>query len=304
MRKENTPGRREELIRLYRRLSHRITPLPAGREATTRGLHGIRAILFDVYGTLLVSASGDIDAASAMDPADALQKALASCGLAPAADAGAIGAELLELEIRRRHALLRAGGCDFPEIDILSVWDAALRELFKMGRIAAPADAWSLPGLAIERECRVNPVWPMPGAAETLGILRRHGLRIGIVSNAQFFTPIAIEALFGTDVVDLGFEPALTAWSYEIGEAKPGLTPFLKPLDRLQAEGFRPDQIAFIGNDCLNDLVPAQKLGMQPILFAGDRRSLRLRESDEHCAPVRQNATVITGLSQLPELLV
>jgi len=48
--------------------------------------------------------------------------------------------------------------------------------------------------LAVEYECRVNPVWPMPAALETIETLRARGFRLGIVSNAQFYTPLIIEA--------------------------------------------------------------------------------------------------------------
>jgi putative hydrolase of the HAD superfamily len=162
--------------------------------------------------------------------------------------------------------------------------------------------AQTIARLAIEYECRVNPVWPVPGATDALMTLRDRRLRLGIVSNAQFFTPLAIEALFGATPAGLGLEPALTAWSYQVGEAKPSPRPFLKPIERLTAEGYRPDQIAFVGNDRLNDLLPAHELGLRPILFAGDLRSLRLREADARCQSIRL-AAVITDLRRLPDLL-
>jgi len=211
---------------------------------------------------------------------------------------------MFEHEIRRCHAALRAKGRECPEVDILSVWANVAKRLHGAGLIASGPDEATLARLAIERECRVNPVWVMPGALETLALLRERGIRLGIVSNAQFFTPIAIEALFGMPPAALGFDGDLTAWSHQLGEAKPGLGLFRGPLEKLTAEGCTPDHIAFVGNDCLNDLFPAQTLGMRPILFAGDRRSLRLRESDARCNAVRQTAVVITDLSQLQEAVV
>ena len=51
----------------------------------------------------------------------------------------------------------------------------------------------------------------MPGAAETLAALQQRGLLLGIVSNAQFYTPLMIEALLGKPPGELGFLPELCA---------------------------------------------------------------------------------------------
>ncbi|HPA20308.1 MAG TPA: HAD family hydrolase [Verrucomicrobiae bacterium] len=294
--------RTADLLDLFRRLSRPLEPVPTDEQSGPRILRGVRAVLFDVYGTLLISASGDIDAAGEVEPAGALQETLQSCRLSPQPDAGAVGSAAFKDEIRRRHAALRDDGRHYPEIDILSVWNAVVDQLVTGALISAKPSAQTVARLAIEYECRVNPVWPMPGAARALMSLRDRDLRLGIVSNAQFFTPLAIEALLGAAPASLGLEPALTAWSYQAGEAKPSPLPFLKPIERLAADGLQPDQIAFVGNDCLNDLLPAHELGLRPILFAGDRRSLRRREEDARCKRIRV-AALITDLRHLPDLL-
>jgi len=53
-----------------------------------------------------------------------------------------------------------------------------------------------------------------------------------------------------------------------------------------------------VGNDMLNDIMPAAKLGWQTTLFAGDQRSLRLRRDREECRMVRPHL-VISDLRQL-----
>lgn len=287
-----------DLVERFRQLSLPLESIPAGISPATQPIPGIRAILFDVYGTLLVSASGDIHAAKAADPAAAMQEALDACALAPEPGAGAAASAALEAEILRAHEALRERGVCYPEVEILAIWDAVVGALAIGGLIRREPPPAALPALAIEFECRVNPVWPMPGATETIASLRDRGIRLGIVSNAQFFTPIAIEALLGAAPETLGFEPPLTAWSYQHGEAKPSHGLFAGPLAQLERDSIRPGQTAFVGNDRLNDLLPAQELGIRPILFAGDRRSLRLREGDPRCANVRE-AAVITRLDQL-----
>ena len=58
------------------------------------------------------------------------------------------------------------------------------------------------------------------------------------------------------------------------------------------------DQVAYIGNDRRNDMAPAQDVGFQTILFAGDARSLRMRDDDPTCNHVQPDLR-ITHLDQL-----
>ena len=152
-------------------------------------------------------------------------------------------------------------------------------------------------------ECGVNPVWPMPGLDRTLAKLRTGSLALGIVSNAQFYTPIIFEALTGSVPEEAGFLPDLCAWSYLLGEAKPSPALFAPVGEALRSRGIKPREAVYVGNDMLNDVATARQAGMKTVLFAGDRRSLRMRDKDPRCAGTRPDA-VITELAQLPDLLV
>ena len=154
--------------------------------------------------------------------------------------------------------------------------------------------------VSVEYECRVNPVWPMPGILETLTGLREHRITLGIVSNAQFYTPLMFPALLNQTLGELGFAPELCAWSFELGEAKPSTALFHAALKPLRSTcGILPEETLFVGNDMRNDMWAAAQCGVKTVLFAGDRRSLRLREDDPRCAIFQPDA-VITAL---PELL-
>ena len=74
--------------------------------------------------------------------------------------------------------------------------------------------------LALEYECLVNPVWPMPNIEQCLEQLRGRGLRLGIVSNAQAMTRELFPALVGKTLGELGFEEKLQFFSYLYGESK------------------------------------------------------------------------------------
>jgi putative hydrolase of the HAD superfamily len=67
--------------------------------------------------------------------------------------------------------------------------------------------------------------------------------------------------------------------------------------------GFESNEILFVGNDMLKDIYPAKEMGMQTALFAGDSRSLRLRQED----PRLQNLTpdyIVNSLEQIMGIIL
>lgn len=292
------PDTRAELIARIRHCNRPLEPIPTGHPVDLRPLPGIRAVLFDVYGTLLVSASGDVGSAHETTRAEALRAALEEAGLIAPGGTLPPAHGLLERIILDHHARARNEGIEYPEVDILAVWSDALAALG-----LPPATPRDLQRLAVAYECATNPVWPMPGMVDVLNELHHTPLPLGIVSNAQFYTPLALEALTGRGLPELGFDPGLCAWSWQLREAKPSTRLFQVVLRRLERRlNISPHQVLYVGNDRLNDIWPARRLGMQTVLFAGDRRSLRLREGDPRVAGEPPDRTV-DMLSQITVLL-
>lgn len=318
----------ETLLARIRDLSTPLAPKPTGIEPLLAALQGVKAVLFDVYGTLLISASGDIGHdSSGMEPI-ALGALLTMAGIEPGAEKTAdsleraasrtgrphqdwhqdwhqdrqapplgIG-ERLSAAIEAEHEARRAGGTGYPEVDIRSIWAAVLAEL------GLRPTAQQVQKIALEYECRVNPVWPMPGLANLLSALRQHDLVLGIVSNAQFYTPLILEAFLGQPPAALGLESGCSAWSYQLREAKPATAIYQVALDGLaRSHGIRPDQVLFIGNDRRKDIWPAGQLGLKTALFAGDARSLRLHEQDRALAGVAPDR-VLTELAQVLQIVI
>jgi putative hydrolase of the HAD superfamily len=143
----------------------------------------------------------------------------------------------------------------------------------------------------------------MPGLPETIARLRERALVLGIVSNAQFYTPLIIEAFLGRPPTALGLDPECSAWSFRLGIAKPSTAIYRPAIDGLQrVHGISPEQVLYIGNDQRNDIWPASRLGLRTALFAGDARSLRLREDDPALTGIEPDR-VVTELLQVPELI-
>lgn len=277
---------RDDLADLIRALSLPLQPRPTNAVPDIEPLDDIRALLFDVYGTLVISASGDIGLAGEPDAQAHFEAALAAVGIqAPAA----AGPAKLEQVIRTFHVERNAAGVAFPEVDILGIWGEVLPSQEDLAR------------LAVEYECRVNPVWPMPGLARVLDDLRRRDLVLGIVSNAQFYTPLMLEALLYSSLDDLGFDAACCAWSYRLLEAKPSTRIYEEALAGLKGvHGIAPAEVLYVGNDMRNDIWPASLTGCRTALFAGDARSLRLRKDDPRCAGVLPDR-IVTDLRQITD---
>lgn len=306
-----TDYRRTELAELVRGLSRPLEPRPTATRPRRARLRGVKAVLFDIYGTLLISATGDLGVHSENLPEEALEQALVSSGFTPApgreslAAAARSGATRLVDAIEEAHARRRVEGVDYPEVEIREIWNVVLMSLREETLIAE--GSWTserLERLAIEYECRVNPVWPMPGTRPLLDTLKQRDFALGIVSNAQFYTPITLGALCGGSLEELGFRPELCSWSFSRRVAKPSVTIYeavLEPLRR--STGMRPNETLYVGNDMLKDVWTAARAGCRTALFAGDARSLRLREDDARTMGLRPDI-VVTELAQLPACLV
>lgn len=294
--------RHASLIQLFR---DRTKPLPAApakvEKRIPNAIGRVKAVIFDVYGTLIRSGAGDISLAQPANQSEIIRRLLQSGGF-ELAKSSANYASQFNQEIQRRHQESRRQGMDFPEVDILEIWSALIRQWTRQNSIN-PLGLSNLRRLAIEYECAVNPVWPNEGCREIIDHCRRAGLRLGIVSNAQFYTPLMLEALLGKTPSALGFHPALQLWSYLEKRAKPDPALCETIARRLQSQfRIQRKETIFIGNDMRKDIWSAQQAGLRGVLFAGDRRSLRLRLDDVRCRNLKPYA-VVTSLLQIRELL-
>jgi putative hydrolase of the HAD superfamily len=138
----------------------------------------------------------------------------------------------------------------------------------------------------------------MPQLTKMLTFCRKQKLLLGIISNAQFYTPMLFKWFCNSDEQNLGFDPGLLFYSFEYRVAKPSPALFEMAADKLNARGIQPVEILYVGNDMLNDIYPAHIVGFQTALFAGDRRSLRLRTEDPRCAELSPEL-VLTDLGEL-----
>jgi len=293
----------ELLIKRIRELTTPQTPLPTDQKPQLQQLDSIKSVVFDVYGTMFVSSSGDIGLMEEhSDDEQAFYQGLESLDVDfKEWETAQEGVKQFRQVINDTHKRMKTEGIPHPEVDIVHIWHEVFRMLSEKGLLTYVDDFDFLKKFSVEFEIRFNPPWPMPGLQETLSQFRDQNYKLGIVSNSQFYTPLSIRALMNQSLEELGFYPDLLQWSYKNSMGKPSIGLYELLVETLRdAYEINPDEVLYIGNDMLNDVYPAHELGMKTALFAGDQRSLRLREGHPECQQLRPDL-VITELPQILE---
>lgn len=284
-------------IRSKKDLFTPMVPIPTDIKPNLEFNAHIKAVLFDIYGTLLISEAGDIGLTSLGQKDEEKKFTLKAANNEKELSFDEIRSRLTDI-IRRHHkSILDASDkIIYPEVDIITVWSELFQECnlndFSINHISRAS---------LYFEILSNKVDLMPGVSSIFEYLRESDLNLGIVSNAQFYTPLLMEYLCDASLEKLGFSEDISSWSYKIGCGKPDPIIFCNPIETLNKSGIQNHEILYIGNDMLNDISCAASYGLKTVLFAGDKRSLRLREDDER---VKGSADyTITDLMQLKQIL-
>ncbi len=299
--------------RRQRRKRHAI--VPARIPARLRKIKHAGAILWDVYGTLLALPVGDLE--RTLDQKETMFKAFKQTAREFGFDRftnGNPAENLMELyvrEIEKTHRRKRGHGVFSPEVKIEQIWLRIIRRLETSGYKPDGGAKTDL-DLAFRVAYFFDDVYQAkalyPGTRKVLEGIKNLGLRQGIISNAQFYTPIALKMLLGqsgcraADPMKHLFDSRLVFFSYRLGVSKPNPLGFEKARSRLQSMGIEPARVVYVGNDILNDMIPACKVGFRGVLFAGDRESLRLRKDHPDCRGFKPEA-VIKSLPQLLDVI-
>ena len=273
------------------------TPEAVEYASKTQRLHDVRAVICDVYGTLVNYWRDDFNTPQRKEAAllHAFRRVADRFGMVASLKRinpdNAPEKTLCDFYhgcITLKHERQQEKGTEFPEIRIEVVWELIIALLGRHG-YTPPADndekgrefsrkiAWFYNFHALGRQL-------YPGAVATLDTLKKGNIVAGLLSNAQFYTPIDLTLMIRDqsdgaidDLVEL-FDPDLTFYSYEYEVAKPNPLLFRRLYDALYEYRILPDQTVFVGNDLLIDIAPAQEAGMKTALFTGDRRCTYLHD--------------------------
>lgn len=211
----------------------------------------IRAVIFDVYGTLLEVGPPPSDAGPLWRRLWREQlQAEARLDLAGFATACAA-------VIAREHAAARARGVAHPEVFWPQVAAEVLPELAALS--VSARDEFLFQQARLWHTVRLA-----AAAAPTLRALAQRGLLLGIASNAQPYTLRELrEALTGVGLAPNIFTPSLCFWSFEHGFSKPDPHVFQLLTARLAASGIAPRDTLMVGDLAANDIAPTRAHGWQ-----------------------------------------
>lgn len=284
-----------------------LQPIPTGVTSHYQKDGTIKAVIFDIYGTLLISSSGDVDQAEITDKN--LEQALNASGIKPTDGLQSVLDHILkdfEYTIRVCHEAARHNKVPYPEIDILSIWKIVLIHARRKGLVRFDDDA-DIMLMTCVFEFLSNKVFPMPGLKETIKGLKKLKIPLGIVSNAQFYTPVLMNYFLHNNIVlkekVKDFDKDLTVFSYKFGKGKPDFSLYEELIPSLKWKyGIIPSEVLFIGNDMLKDIWASKKAGYKTVLYAGDKRSLRMREDDDRTKGLKPDY-IIDHLEQVLKIV-
>ena len=277
-------------------------PIQTEIKPDLKKLKGIKAVYFDVYGTILISGTEPGIRNNRERQIELLNVSLKEFGVDVKEDAAEEGIALLHKGIEAYHAKKREEGIDYPEVDIILIWENVITELIKKGLISS-LEIEKVPEFLTDFVIRYDDPWLMPGLNETIEGLHETGKKTGIISNSSFYTPYTLEALAEKDLSEMGFKEPDCFWSFAEDIAKPSVQFYEIAKAHLKsAYNIEAEEMLFVGNDMLNDVYPANKAGFKTALFAGDLRSLRLREGDSRVENLTPDIT-ITELTQILECI-
>ena len=290
--------------------SAEMKPAPTLLKPFIRLDPAIKAFVFDVYGTILVSASGDIE--ESVISTENLQTALDASDIElvnSLPDPQLVLSSILEdfkQMIRNYHQLNRSEDKPYPEINILDIWEEIIMNYHNQNRLLLNGPL-CIKCFTFVFEVLSNRIYPMPGMKEVINCLAEKHFPLGIISNAQFYTPVILNFYLHDTITEseyvMPFDKDLTVFSYQYMRSKPDafLFELLKKQCRLKY-GIYADEILFVGNDMFRDIYPARLAGFKTALFAGDTKSLRLRQDKLELKKITPDY-IITDLHQLLKII-
>ena len=286
---------------------------PANIRPIFKKLHEIKVVLCDVYGTILMGRSNSVsELEKDKQRSETFYKTLKEFNLKDALqkiNKRKNPAELLKKlylgEIKKIHTQKIKKGIKNPEVKIEKIWGSIIKNLIRNGytynkKLYGNLNEFSLKIAYFHQLANEGHTF----YKNTLNVFKKiknRGIKLGLVSNAQFYTPIDLEIeLRNKSKGKIGlhdmFAKELISFSYKVGQSKPNKKIFKKVLNNLRKKGIKKNQVVFIGNDSQKDIKVAKNIGFKTVLFAGDKDSLRYDKNIK-------SDNVITDWKQLLKVL-
>jgi FMN phosphatase YigB (HAD superfamily) len=278
-------------------------------------LPNLRAVTWNVYGTLLAIGGGellfqhpnDFVMNVALDKTVQEFKMWASMSRKPGQPADYM--KLIYEQVLDEQRMVPPGGTErHPEVASDRLWEAIIKKLFQKDYTFDASFYGSLNEysrkVAYFFHASLQGTDCYPGAAAALRHVAESGRAQGLLADGQCFTAVQLQrGLARQEAVSLDeLVPAeLRALSYEVRGRKPSERLFRLSLQQLAQRGITPDQVLHVGSRLAQDVVPARRVGMKTALFAGDRASLGATP-EQLKEPASRPDVLLTELDQIGEV--
>ena len=291
-------------------------PKPVSANPSAKLLPGIRAVLWDVYGTLLRVSDGrftlfpDEEARLQI----ALDKTIHEFNMwnhmyrKPGPPwQSIIGLYKNTIE---RQAMQAAARGDFTEVNLVHTWGALIMKLFEKeysydeGQYG-DLDEFSEKVAYFFHSC-LQATEARSGAALAMFDIAASGLTQGFLSDGQSFTLVqtlrALSKQGELPPLYQLFRPQSLILSYDTGVRKPSKSLFTEAVQQLRSRGVQPQETLHISCRLSTDLVPARAAGMKTALLVEEKSGLEV-SSDVLKDPTTRPDRLLTELAQLRGVL-
>jgi FMN phosphatase YigB (HAD superfamily) len=283
-------------------------------------LPGIRAVLWNVYGTLLALPGGELYFEHpqkfvmdvALDKTIQEFKMWGAMTRKPGHPADYLYRVYTDMLTEQRTV---PGGTEkYPEVAAERLWEAFIKKLLQKDYKFDAGFYGSLNEfsrkVAYFFHASLQGTVCYPGAADALRHVARRGLVQGLLADGQCFTPVQLQrglARQGSsgclgDLID----PAVRVLSYELRARKPSDRLFRQALSVLAQKEISPAEVLHVGARLSHDLHPARRFGMKTGLFVGDKAALQLtpEQLKQHLKePANRPDVLLTELGQIAEVV-
>ena len=291
--------------------------VPVKARAHDKPIPGIRAVVWNLYGTLIRVTDGDLQLShhTELRMQVALEKTISEFNMwnSMTRKPGAPWEYLLPkyraaLEDLELTAQVTPG--DFAHVNGAAVWRRMLDLLGQKEYQYDEGFYGNLDELAEKIayffQLCLQGFEAAPNAVKALASLSRRGLIQGLLADAQPFSLIQALRAFkqqGTlpPLSEL-FDPACLVLSWQTGARKPSPTLYDMCLQRFAEKGIQPREILYVTNRLQSDLAVAKQLGMRTALYAGDKLSLKATSAEINHPELRPKR-LLTDLKQISNIV-
>lgn len=278
-------------------------------------LDGIRAILWNVYGTLLAIPFGELVfehpqpfvMSMSMEKTISQFKMWGSMSRKP----GQPSEYMLHLYRTQLDELRMAPspGEKYPEIQAERLWEGLIKKLFQKDYQFDASFYGSLNEfsrkVAYFFHASLQGTACYSGAAAAIKAVSNSGIIQGLCADGQCFTTVQLQRGLQSQDETLRLEsvmPDICVLSCDVNAKKPSERLFRAALDRLEERDISPGEVLHVGSRIDKYIVPAKRLGLRTALFAGDRNSL-VATPEQLKDPASKPDVLLTELEQIADVV-